>query len=171
MTTKKKTHNKADQKQPKDKMRLLTLELVRHPFLVTSRDGERKFMKLIRTMRRLSVRIRKKSKFSQFRRTLLKVAPIKRLTLAVFQWQTKRSCKSRTNSPTYTFLQLPNQEHQRRHEDSTPFKDGWQIFRDKVQLQQKEKSQNKSRLQFFWRQFQQWSPCKDLNPIRREKKR
>ena len=48
-----------------------------------------------------------------------------------------------------------NQEHHPRHENSIPCKVVWQIYKNIEQPQEKETSQNESRLQFSWRQFQQ----------------
>ena len=45
--------------------------------------------------------------------------------------------------------------HQPRHENCIPCKSIWQIYRDKQQLQEKETSQNDSRLQFFCGQSSQ----------------
>ena len=52
-----------------------------------------------------------------------------------------------------------NQGHQPRRNNSIPYMGVWQIYRDKELPEEKETSQNKLRLQFFWRQFQQQRQC------------
>ena len=55
------------------------------------------------------------------------------------------------------YLTIPssNQRHQPRRDNSIPCIAVWQIKKETEQPQEKETSQNESRLQFFWRQFQQ----------------
>ena len=58
-----------------------------------------------------------------------------------------------------------NQEQQPRHENSILYIAVWQIYRDTEQPHKKKTSQNKSGLQFSWRQYQQQIKCKSFNPI------
>ena len=60
-------------------------------------------------------------------------------------------------TPFIAYLTIPsnNQGHQPRCNNSIPCMGVWQIYRDTDQPQEKEPSQNESRLQFSWRQFQQ----------------
>ena len=48
-----------------------------------------------------------------------------------------------------------NQRHQPRYDNSIPYMGVQQIYRDTEQPQEKETSQNKLKLQFSWRKFQQ----------------
>ena len=73
-------------------------------------------------------------------------------------------------SSTAVFLVYPtntssNQEQQPRHENKILYTAVWQIYRDTEQPHKKKTSQNKSRLQFSWRQYQQQIKCKSFNPI------
>ena len=61
-----------------------------------------------------------------------------------------------------------NQGHQPRRDNSIPHMGVWQIYRDTEQPQQKETSQNESKLQFSQRQFQQQRYCKSPIQFRRE---
>ena len=62
----------------------------------------------------------------------------------------------------YLTILSRNQEHQPRHDNSIPCMTVWQIYRVTEQPEEKEASQNESRLRFSQRKFQQQSP----NPIR-----
>ena len=53
-----------------------------------------------------------------------------------------------------------SQEHQPTHDSIVSSNVVWQIHRDKERLPEKETSQNESRLEFSWRQFQHWRQCK-----------
>ena len=61
---------------------------------------------------------------------------------------------------SYIFVFVPDltiprsNKDQTRHENSIPCMAVQQIYRDTEELQENETSQNKSRLQFFWRRFQ-----------------
>ena len=65
-------------------------------------------------------------------------------------------------------------EHQPRHNNSILFKALWQIYKDKMQTQEKETLQielsfhfpdrKKKRFHFSWREFQQYRQCESPNP-------
>ena len=56
----------------------------------------------------------------------------------------------------YTTIPSSNQQHQPKNDNSIPCMDVWQIYRDTEQPPEKETSKKESRLQFSWRQFQQY---------------
>ena len=72
------------------------------------------------------------------------------------------------NFVAYLTIPSSSQKHQSRHDNSIPCKAVWQIYRDAEQPQEKETSQNKPRLRFSWRQFQQ-QRCQSPNPIQKRK--
>ena len=131
---------------------LLTVDI---DILATSMNGNRKIMQSIRiTSRPPSSRIRKWNQFSQFRWTFAKVITrLKKLKLATFRRCNKvqeRQQGKDEQSCILVFVTIPsnNWKHQPRVDNSIPCMDVWEIYRDTEQPQEKQISQNESRLQF-----------------------
>ena len=132
---------------------------------VKSGNGDRKIMQSIRIMSRHLSRIRKWNHLSQFRRTSTKVSNTHRKDLSWLHFDDEPKVQERQQgqnqesriSVFVPYLTTPssNQGHQPRRGSSIPCMGLWYFIRDSEQPQEKETSQNESRLKFSWRQFQQ----------------